>query len=81
MSIPSIPALTNQNPNEQLIQSGFEVIVKAFDDHDQEKTHQNIIGLIENKINNSLPWRNKELKNENGICQDEIQQTLNYKCI
>ena len=55
MSIPSSPTSTNQNLNEQIIQSGFEVIVKAFDEHDQEKTHQNIIGLIENKINNSLP--------------------------
>ena len=78
MSIPSIPTLTdgssanmNQNPNEQLIQSGFELIVKAFDD--QEKCHQSTVGVLEEKISNLLN-ENKELKNENGLCRDEIQQ-------
>lgn len=77
MSIPSIPTLTggsanmSQNPNEQLIQSGFELIVKAFDD--QEKCHQSTVGVLEEKISNLL-HENKELKNENGLCRDEIQQ-------
>ena len=77
MSIPSVPTLTggsanmNQNPNEQLIQSGFELIVKAFDE--QEKCHQSTVGVLEEKISNLL-HENKELKNENGLCRDEIQQ-------
>ena len=59
------------NSNEQLIQSGFELIVKAFDQ--QEKSHQNEIHILEDKVTKLLQ-ENKILTNENDVFQTEIHK-------
>ena len=59
------------NSNEQLIQSGFELIVKAFDQ--QEKSHQNDIHILEDKVTKLLQ-ENKLLLNENDLYQNEIHK-------
>jgi hypothetical protein len=59
------------NSNEQLIQSGFELIVKAFDQ--QEKSHQNDIHILEDKVTKLLQ-ENKLLLSENDLYQNEIHK-------
>ena len=59
------------NSNEQLIQSGFELIVKAFDQ--QEKSHQTDIHILEVKVTKLLQ-ENKLLLNENDLYQTEIHK-------
>lgn len=56
---------------EQLIQSGFELIVKAFDE--QNLNTQKAMGELQDKIN-SLTQENKNIKEENQFLQSEIKQ-------
>ena len=62
---------TSSSPQEQLIQSGFELIVKAFDE--QNLNTQKTIDELQEKIN-SLAQENQNMKEENQFLQNEIKQ-------
>lgn len=62
---------SSSSSQEQLIQSGFELIVKAFDE--QNLNTQKAMGELQAKIN-SLTQENKNIKEENQFLQNEIKQ-------
>lgn len=63
--------MSSKNKNEQLIQSGFELIVKAFDD--QAASYKATIVELKKQIE-ALLQENECLRDENTFYQKEIQK-------